>query len=300
MYIYNPRDGLYYIVPSFSRAYYRVIYRGNPSSIKPFPLFLRIVMGDASRTTPWRSNESHRDFIVWTNRTWNRDDANPKDHGDWSYLKRASRADIGRMEELEMMIRFPSCLLIKQLAADKGPRLQATNFRDHAAYLGNDLRCPSTHPYHIPQLDLEIRYQLYEIRKQLGDDVVNDTNNWILSNGDTTGASAHADFIAGWPEDLMTEIIAHCRFGADFGGGQCPIKKYMGKSRREMETKKVSYTKAVPKEIVSPVRALLNMTSPCCIGCWAIDPALWSSLIRTASPSWPLLWLHPKLGGKNR
>lgn len=265
MYIYNPNDNLYYIVPSFSRAYYRIKHRNDPSVVQPFPTYLRIIMGDASRTTPWGPNEDH-DHIVWTNRTWNRADAirNPRDYDDWTYLKAASRQDIGRMDELEMKVRFPSCLKIRK---DGAPRTWANDFRDHGAYLGSDLRCPETRPYHIPELDLEIRYQLDEIRKQIPADVVDNTDNWILSNGDATGASAHADFIAGWPEDLMEEIIDHCRFGADFGGGQCPIEQYMGKSRSEMESKTVSFTNDVPNEAVSPVSSLPKMGDPCCIGC---------------------------------
>jgi len=265
MYIFNPNDNMYYIVPSFSRAYYRIIHRNDPSVVQPFPTYLRIVMGDASRRTPWQPNEEHDD-IVWTNRTWNRADTNSSHHGDWTYLKAASRRDIGRMEELEMKIKFPSCLRIR-VRTDNGPRTWASDSRSHGAYLGQDLRCPDSHPYHIPELDLEIRYQLDEIRRQLGDDVVNDTDNWILSNGDTTGASAHADFIAGWPEDLMEDIIERCRFGRSFGRGACPIQKYTGQSRAEMESKEVPFTNDVPDEVVSPVRSLPNMNDPCCIGC---------------------------------
>jgi Domain of unknown function (DUF1996) len=266
MYIYNPKDSLYYIVPSFSRVYYRINYRNNRSEINPFPLMLQIVMGDASRRAPWGPNEV-RDTIVWTNRTWNRADADPQRNGDWSYLKAASSADIGRMKELEMKVKFPSCLQVQMGGSNPGPVTSSPNFRDHVAYLGGDLRCPDTHPYHIPEVDLEIRYQLDKIRKQLGADVVNDTANWILSNGDTTGVSAHADFLAGWPEDLMSEMIDHCHFGRDFGGGQCPISKYMNKSRREMETKVVSFTNPVPNGVVSPVQTLPSMNDPCCIGC---------------------------------
>ena len=263
MYIFNPNDGMYHIVPSFARNYYRIKHPNDLSVVKPFPTFLQIVAGDASRTTPWHPAEEH-DNIRWTNRTFNRVDTNSSYHGDWSYLKAASVEDIGRMKQLEMKIHFPSCLQVRKDSGE--PRTRANDHRRHAAYL-DGLRCPDSHPYHIPELDLEVRYELDKIREQIGDDVVNDTDNWILSNGDVTGASAHADFVAGWPEELMEIIIASCRSRKSFGNGECLIEKYMNKTRDEMAAKVVEFTSDVPNEVVSPVSSLPSMNDPCCIGC---------------------------------
>jgi len=256
---------MYYLVPSFSRTYYRIIYPNDSpaSNVRPFPTNLRIVVGDASRKTPWHPSDEH-DEIKWTNRTWNREDTNSSYHGDWSYLKSASVEDIGRMKQLEMHIRIPSCLQVRK--SDGMPRIMSFDHRSHAAY-PDGLTCPDSHPYHMPEIHFEVRYELDEIRNQIGNLVVNDSNNWILSTGDTTGASAHADFISGWPEELMESIIESCRDGEAFGNGECLIEKYMDKTRDEMKSKVIEFTNDIPNEVVSPVSSLPKMTDPCCIGC---------------------------------
>jgi hypothetical protein len=192
MYIYNPADQLYYIVPSFSRSYYRIEFPdGDLSSLRPFPAFLQLIAGDAKRKTEWTKADTVRDQIKWTVRS-NRRQTNYVDHGDWRYLRR-NIALVEKEDQLEMAVDFPSCLAVH---ADGTPVLSSPNFRSHAAYPVNN-RCPPDFPYHIPLLDLEVRYDLKAMRELLGRRVVDRIDNWHLSTMDQTGAGAHADFVSG-------------------------------------------------------------------------------------------------------
>jgi hypothetical protein len=92
-----------------------------------------------------------------------------------------------------MSVDFPTCLAVN---ADGTPVLSSPNFRSHAAYPVNNI-CPPDFPYHIPLLDLEVRYDLKAMRAMLGREVVDKIDNWHLSTMDKTCAGAHADFVSG-------------------------------------------------------------------------------------------------------
>ena len=209
LYIYNPNDMKYHIVPTFTRAYYRIRYNNNddPSDeIQPFPPFLRMIAGTASRAVYWNDGHEH-DNIRWTNRTWNRRTTNSIEHGDWEYFLASTEQEIDAMEQLEMNVNFPECVQVE--ADGVTPRTSSNDWRSHVSYRMDDSRCPQDFPYHMPSLVLEVRYKLDETRDSLGDDayVVNQVANWRLSSGDTSGAGAHADFISGWPMDLMRDAM---------------------------------------------------------------------------------------------
>lgn len=255
LYIWNPADKLYYIVPTFSRVYYRMRpeRRNDLSSINPFPRNLRFVVGDASRMTDWKLNEEHDD-IRWTRGTQNRKSTTSQRHGSWSYI----REDGIIPNELEINAIVPDCLAVNK----KGrPRTDSRNHRSHGVYSSSRNPCPPSHPYQIPIVNMEIRYQLGEIKKVLGAKVVDNVDNWVLSTGDKSGAGAHVDFISGWPEDLMEDIILHCRKGK---GKDCPISEFFEDSRGKMRTKSVDRLKPIPNEVVSPIPELLIFPNHSC------------------------------------
>ena len=84
--LYILYEDMYHLVPSFARPYYRITLRGDgdASRVNPYPPFLRMIVGDASRKTVWAPWETDRDNIRWTLRTINRVDTDYLDHGDWS------------------------------------------------------------------------------------------------------------------------------------------------------------------------------------------------------------------------
>lgn len=196
--LYILYEDMYHLVPSFARPYYRITLRGDgdASRVNPYPPFLRMIVGDASRKTAWEPWETDRDNIRWTLLTINSVDTNHIDHGDWSYL--VDNLDlVGQSNQVEMKLHFPECLAVDE---DGTPITSSDNYRDHATYItGWDRNrksyCPEDFPYQIPMLDLEVRYNLDHMRKILPLDVVNDVRNWCLSTSDDSGAGGHADFV---------------------------------------------------------------------------------------------------------
>eukprot|EP00545_Synedropsis_sp_CCMP1620_P012057 CAMPEP_0119006324 /NCGR_PEP_ID=MMETSP1176-20130426/2232_1 /TAXON_ID=265551 /ORGANISM="Synedropsis recta cf, Strain CCMP1620" /LENGTH=345 /DNA_ID=CAMNT_0006958229 /DNA_START=99 /DNA_END=1133 /DNA_ORIENTATION=- len=243
LYIFNPVDDLYYIVPTFSRAYYRIRHPNDRSVINPFPRFLRLLAGNAARTTDWDATdptEEGHDDISWNYRN-NRQLTNYQEHGDWAYLREKTLDEIGSKLQVEMNINFPNCL---ELKSNGQPRTRSGNFRNHASYSNPDATttCPVDFPYRIPTLNLEVRYNLKAMRAILDDDVVNNVTNWRLSTGDASGAGAHADFVSGWPEELFQDMLDNCDDGKALNSSVvCPIEQYMNQTRDEMNTKTVPW-----------------------------------------------------------
>lgn len=230
--LYIVKNGVYHIGSSYARAYYRITYRPEQTSpIHPFPPFLQMIVGNATRHEPFQDHEMDRDDIRWTLMKTNRGNTNYLDHGDWSYMKNRAN-DVASVTHVEMNINFPECLRVRP---DGSPRNKSPNFRDHATYAVSNVWdherssfCPTSHPYQIPQLNLQVRFDLRPLRNLLGGDVVNNVDNWRLSTGDASGAGAHADFINGWPEDLMRNMIANCSFGTSIAPGiqDCILDEY--------------------------------------------------------------------------
>lgn len=76
-------------------------------------------------------------------------------------------------------------------AGVEAPVTSSPDYRSHAAYItgwdsARQTYCPVSHPYQIPELDLEVRYELDKMRVLLGEAVVNDVRNWRLSTGDAS------------------------------------------------------------------------------------------------------------------
>lgn len=268
LYIWDEMSQMYYLTPSFARPYYRIEHTKSDDTrltVNPYPSFLRMIVGDASRKQEWAQHETDRDNIRWTLTTYNRKTTNYIDNGDWSYLKKMDPAIIASRSQVEMLLKFPNCLAVKK--KNGKPITSSKNFRNHAAYttdVWDDSRgwCPSSHPFPIPRLDLETRYDLIPMRNLLGDDVVNDPANWILSTGDTTGAGGHADFISGWPSDMMTNIIANCTDGHNDDGRDCVLDGFE-LDGRDGRSKTVPFTKSVPNEEVHRVSSLPGLDGQC-------------------------------------
>jgi len=274
LYVWHNETGQHHLVPSFARTYYRIEHTQSDDTrltVNPFPDFLRMIVGDASRKEAWRKDETDRDNIRWTLTTQNRKTTDYLNNGDWSYLDKAAITAYDR-GQIEMLAKFPSCLAVNGRGR---PVKSSSNFRDHAAYATSDTWddkrgwCPPNHPYPVPRLDLEMRYDLGPVRRLLGDDVVNDPANWRLSSGDASGAGGHADFISGWPADMMKNIIANCTDGESDDGRDCFLDG-MDLDGRDGRGKRVPYSEEIPNERVHKVSTLPGQNGE---GCPEMVPA---------------------------
>jgi hypothetical protein len=172
------------IAPKHLLVYYKTgawTYFNDGSVIQPLPKGLRIVSGDASRSTPDGAGE----FLcmvpsVGENRPGTKGPSIPKScqPGD----------------EVWSTIRFPQCW--------DGKNLDSPNHRSHMAFPiafpsgdpRRQYRCPATHPVVLPQITFEVQYTL---------PADGDTSRWRLSS-DTYdpqlpgGYSSHGDWMNGW------------------------------------------------------------------------------------------------------
>ena len=77
----------------------------------------------------------------------------------------------------------------------------------HMAFRADpDGACPATHPVRVPQLFVEVNYQIEKFAKAPG--VV--SSDFLLATGDRNGWTAHVDYISGWQQDLLDSALRTC------------------------------------------------------------------------------------------
>jgi hypothetical protein len=112
-----------------------------------------------------------------------------------------------------MSIHFPSCY---------NPQAGLDDYRTNMAYPSKSGRgkvdCPAGW-IHTPHLFYEVYWSTTKFASRWKPD--QKSQPFILSNGDRTGYSLHADFISGWREDVLQQIIDNCDTG-DRGMDKCP------------------------------------------------------------------------------
>ncbi|KAL5118955.1 hypothetical protein ACEQ8H_003084 [Pleosporales sp. CAS-2024a] len=120
-------------------------------------------------------------------------------------------------------VTFPSCW--------NGNKLNPASPYDHMAYPLNTgvglENCPTTHrAARFPTIFIEFWYDVSSFNKQYAS-----TNKpWVLSNGDPTGYSFHADFLNGWEKGVLGKATGetnNCNCGC--GCGQEQMEQCFGK-----------------------------------------------------------------------
>jgi hypothetical protein len=128
----------------------------------------------------------------------------------------------GLYSPLRADVHFPSCY---------NPDAGLTDYKNNMAWPEDNngkLDCPDGYT-HVPHLFFEVYWdtQKFQGRWEEG----KEDQPFVWSNGDVTGYSSHADFIAGWDEELLQHIIDTCDAGTG-GMDNCPGLFY-GKNTEE-------------------------------------------------------------------
>ena len=155
-------------------AYYFVKSPMDPAQVQEMPADMKMIAGNAKATSPQPLNR-----IAWT--------------CFGSSEMRSTIPDCnGRT--LQLALFFPQCW--------DGVNTDSPDHISHVAYSQPGVGCPESHPYLIPQLELQFRWQP-EPGAQL--DVSSDP-----MAGQSNGITAHADFVNGWELATLKERTDNC------------------------------------------------------------------------------------------
>ena len=157
------------VVPLEAHAYYRAAPAVDPRQVAPFPFGMVLIAGDPAATSPQAG-----DAAGWT-------------CGVRTHLS-PTPPDCARTAPLRLVLTFPDCW--------DGVHVDTPGHRDQATY-SEQGACPPTHPVHIPQLTLSIKFP------------VSGTGH-ALSLASGSIFSAHGDFLNVWDPTALRREIDHC------------------------------------------------------------------------------------------
>lgn len=120
----------------------------------------------------------------------------------------------GYASPMRVDVHFPSCY---------DPSASLTDFRNNMAFptavAGGKLDCPKGW-IHVPHMFFETYWDTHALAPRF-QQLNGKATPFVFSNGDTTGFSAHGDFISGWDRDELQNIIDNCDAG-HAGMHSCP------------------------------------------------------------------------------
>lgn len=109
-------------------------------------------------------------------------------------------------------VHFPSCY---------NPKAGLLDFKNNMRWSEDNKGkrdCPKGW-IHVPHMFLEVYWKTPDFANRWKPD--GKKQPFVLANGDVTGYSNHADFMAGWDEDVLQNIIDNCNTG-HAGIHKCP------------------------------------------------------------------------------
>ncbi|KAI3328292.1 hypothetical protein F4824DRAFT_427447 [Ustulina deusta] len=232
LFFQDPKNGTFQKVPLFyMNVYY--FFEATDDEIKPFPVGLKMVSGDAKTRSPPASggalnldpdNGTPINAVQWTcprssytppsypvgsdGSTAGMVDPNNKGSGAGFPLYPCD----GYASPLRQDIHFPSCYNPNAGLDDHENNMK---FPSNVGFKQN---CPEGW-VHTPH----IFYEVYWNTPLFNDYWTPDGKNqpFVLATGDATGYSSHGDFISGWDQNTLKTIIGTCDAG-DSGMDQCP------------------------------------------------------------------------------
>ncbi|KAL6698781.1 COOH terminal WSC domain-containing protein [Trichoderma pleuroticola] len=231
LYFHDPKTGnLEYVDVYYTNVYY--FFEATNDEIKAFPTGLQMVAGNSmSRTVPAAGGGDQLDPskgpVNNIQFTCPRSSYNPPSYPVGSDGSKIGMVDPnnqgagvgfpdvtcdGMYSPLRMDIHFPSCY---------NPAAGLANYKENTQFptdAGNGKQdCPKGW-IHTPHIFFEVYFDTQPYKGRWTENA--GSQPFVLSNGDVTGYGAHADFMAGWDEDLLQHIIDTCDKG-DAGMDQC-------------------------------------------------------------------------------
>ncbi|OTA01324.1 hypothetical protein A9Z42_0016400 [Trichoderma parareesei] len=231
LYFHDPKTGNFeYVDVYYTNVYY--FFEATNDQIKAFPTGLQMLAGNSMQRTPPATGSDQLDPskgpINQVQFTCPRSSYNPPSYPVGSDGTKAGMVDPnnqgagvgfpdvtcdGMYSPLRLDIHFPSCY---------NPAAGLTNYKENMAFptdAGNGKQdCPPGW-IHTPHIFFEVYYDTQPYKGRWTEN--QGTQPFVFSTGDVTGYSGHADFMAGWDEDLLQHIIDTCDAG-DSGMDQCP------------------------------------------------------------------------------
>jgi hypothetical protein len=170
------------------QVYYKTGYRGvSSASVQNFPAGLRMIAGDARRTTG--------DGSAWYDAPVTYHCHAVSDHGAGTgHQQSIPSCPAGTL--LIMAVRFPQCW--------DGRNLDSADHKSHMAYGIPGSGCPSSHPVPLPEITMNIRYFVPS---------GTNTSTWRLSSDTYSGPagySGHADWWNGWDRNVFQRVVNNC------------------------------------------------------------------------------------------
>jgi hypothetical protein len=166
--------------------YYKAGYDGvKPEDIKPVPKGLKILTGNSKATTVAEMQNASYHCLQHSTGT--------------DYLRNSKaipNCNVG--DSVTMVMEFPRCW--------DGKNLDSPNHKDHMNTAQNG-SCPATHPVPLPQITFNMRWKVTKVNEALTWRLASDNYKF---DGKNAGYSAHADYVAGWNEELMATLVKNC------------------------------------------------------------------------------------------
>jgi hypothetical protein len=202
LYWINP-NGTYTLLPHTIKIYYK--FQTSPQKTHAFPPGLRMITGLAMRRDPGHpaSQSTRINMSPYINND------PPYNH---QFLPNGTiyGPTPPTQPYIHINIAFPYC----------GRADQQLDSDDHWSHMSwgidqngdwdtanNKGRCPESHPILYPRIFLENFYHISDDMKAQW----NATGpSLILSNGDTTGVTFHADFVNGWKTETLQAAVEEC------------------------------------------------------------------------------------------
>ncbi|EJT52721.1 hypothetical protein A1Q1_02056 [Trichosporon asahii var. asahii CBS 2479] len=127
----------------------------------------------------------------------------------------------------------------------------------------NGKTCPESHPIKYPTMFIQHFYRFDEFRPWR-----KGRNNVVFSNGDLLGTSFHGDFVNGWKDGVLEDVVSQCKVPHGVGDqtDQCaPLKK----SHNVESARTCAYQGMIPAEDVGVYRAIDKL--PGCNPLWPVE-----------------------------